>query len=212
MRILPSRSFHAQSGGITILVALMMLVLLTVGAIGMSRNAFREVVVAGTVRQGAMTRNVADSGIEWSIFWLHQDNTNAPTATATALKNLQIQLLQDPTLAGRPHDPTTGGIYTPSAPPAVPADLRLPDVTSSTGQVSTLGYTLGLTRMGKLPVTDMSQTADASGFRPASGGEIKQAPDLWAVRSDALVKVGTGSLAPTFIHGKEAWISTPVRQ
>jgi hypothetical protein len=34
----------SQSGGITILVALMLLVFLTIVAVGMSRNSFREVV------------------------------------------------------------------------------------------------------------------------------------------------------------------------
>ena len=156
-----------------------------------------------------MVRNMGDSGIEWSLFWM--DQTTAGSGTALALKNLKTQLLVNADQSGVPYDPNTLAPYNTANPPAVPADLQLPVITSSTGTVTHLGYSVALTRMGKLPVTDMSQTADASGFRPAAGGEIKQAPDLWAVRSDARVTVGSGTFAPTFIHAKEAWISTPVQ-
>jgi len=61
--------------------------------------------------------------------------------------------------------------------------------------------------MGKLPVTDISQGSGSGAFTPASGGPLRQAPDLWAVRSDAQVQQGS----VTFIHAKEAWISTPVQ-
>ena len=41
MRPRSASAFTAETGGTTILVVLMMLVLLTIAAIGMSRNAFR---------------------------------------------------------------------------------------------------------------------------------------------------------------------------
>jgi hypothetical protein len=211
MRTRPAQGFRSETGGTTIMVSLMLLVLLTIAAIGMSRNSFREAVISGTSRQGSQVRNTGDSGIEWSIFWMDPTNTTSPTPTASALKNLKTQLLLNANQSGVPYDPNTGGVYNTVNPPSPPADLALPSVTSSTGTVTQLGYTIALTRMGKLPVTDMSQTADASGFRPAAGGEIRQAPDLWAVRSDARVTVGVGTFAPTFIHAKEAWISTPVQ-
>ena len=208
MRTLESPSFNRETGGITILTALMLLVLLTIAAVGMSRNSFREAVISGTARQGSMVRNLGDSGIEWSLFWIFNENSTAPTATATGLKNLKTYLGQNPSLAGVPYDPNTLAPYNTTNPPAIPADLYLPQVTSSGGTVSTLGYSIALTRMGKLAIADMSQTGDSSGFQPAKGGENKPAPDLWAVRSDARVAVGTGPFVPTFIHAKEAWIST----
>jgi Tfp pilus assembly protein PilX len=209
MHTLSSAKASRQTGGITILVVLMLLVLLTIAAVGMSRNSFREAVISGTARQGSMVRNVGDSGIEWSLFWIFAENTTAPTATATGLKNLKTYLGQNPSLAGSPYDPSTLGPYNTVNPPAAPADLALPQETSSAGTVTTLGYSIALTRMGKLAVANTSQTADSSGFQPARGGENKPAPDLWAVRSDARVSIGSGSFAPTFIHAKEAWISTP---
>jgi Tfp pilus assembly protein PilX len=45
------RANQAQTGAITIMVALMLLVLLTLSAIGMSRNSFREVVNSAFSRQ-----------------------------------------------------------------------------------------------------------------------------------------------------------------
>jgi hypothetical protein len=191
----------SQAGGITILVSLMLLVLLTIAAVGMSRNSFREIVTSGFSRQGAMTRNVADSGIEWSIHWIDLENGKLATSgAALQLNTLKTTLLADETLAGIAKDISTGGDYAPGG--TLQSDLKLP---GPTGVIQ--GFTLGLTRMGKLPVTDISQGAGSGAFTPASGGPLRQAPDLWAVRSDAQVQQGS----VTFIHAKEAWISTPVQ-
>lgn len=190
----------SQAGGITILVALMLLVLLTIAAVGMSRNSFREIVTSGFSRQGAMTRNVADSGIEWSIHWIDLENGKVATGTAAQLTTLKTTLLQDDTLAGVAKDLVSGADYSPGG--SLQTELTLPAPSGITQ-----GFTLGLTRMGKLPITMMSQGSGSGAFTPASGGPLLQAPDLWAVRSDAQVNQGT----VTFNHAKEAWISTPVQ-
>lgn len=191
----------AQAGGITILVALMLLVLLTIAAVGMSRNSFREIVTSGFSRQGAMARNVADSGLEWSIHWIDLENGKSATAGASLqLASQKTRLLMDDTLSGVAKDITSGGNYSPGG--SLQSDLKLSGPTGVTQ-----GFTIGLTRMGKLPVTDLSQGSGSGAFTPASGGPLLQAPDLWAVRSDAQVQQG----AVTFIHAKEAWISTPVQ-
>lgn len=196
----------AQRGAITILVALMLLVLLTISAIGMSRNSLREVIISGTSRQGAMTRNLADSGIEWGIYWMDPTNalSNPGSGTPQSLIALKTALLADDTKSGRSYNaayssPTR---YTESSPPAPPTDLRFTTVTTASLQ----GYSVALTRMGKLPVTDMSQGVSQGTFTPAQGSVTRQAPDLWAVRADAQVTAGL-----TFQHAKEAWISTPVQ-
>lgn len=210
MRTRQSLPFTRETGGTTIMVTLMLLVLLTMAAVGMSRNSFREAVISGTSRQGSMVRNAGDSGIEWSLFWMYDGNTTSPSATATALGTLKRQLLVASSQSGVPYDPNTLAPYSTTNPPAIPADLYIPPVVTSSGTYSTIGYSIALTRMGKLAITGQSQTADASGYTPAKGGENKPAPDLWAVRSDARVTVGSGTFAPTFIHAKEAWISTPI--
>lgn len=190
----------SQAGGITILVALMLLVLLTIAAVGMSRNSFREIVTSGFSRQGAMARNVADSGIEWSIHWIDVENGKVATGSGAQLTALKTALLVDGTLAGVARDITTGGTY--SAGGGLQPDLQLAGPAGFTQ-----GFTIGLTRMGKLPITGMSQGSGPGAFAPASGGPLLQAPDLWAVRSDAQVQQGS----VTFTHAKEAWISTPVQ-
>lgn len=205
LRLTPSHNRHSQQGGITILVVLMLLVLLTIASLGMSRNAFREIVISGTSRQGAMARNVADSGIEWSIYWMDSVNRLAGTDSALQFKNLKDTLMGDETgqAAGRPWalDNTA---YPIGYPPAVPDDQKVGNIP---GTVQ--GFTVALTRMGKLPISDISQGSGPGSFAPAQGNESKQAPDLWAVRSDSQITVGTGLSATTFFHSKEAWISTP---
>ena len=195
---------HSQAGGITIIVALMLLVLLTVAALAMSRNSLREIVTSGFSRQGAMARNVADSGINWSIHWIDLENGKVASGTALQLVRLKAGLLANDTLSGRAKDINSTDFtapldYVPGG--TLQGELQLP---GSAGV--TQGYTLGLTRMGKLPITMMSQGSGSGAFTPASGGPLKQAPDLWAIRSDAQVIQGP----TTFIHSKEVWISTPV--
>jgi hypothetical protein len=193
----------SQAGGITILVALMLLVLLTVGAMGMSRNALRELVITGTSRQGSMARNVADSGIEWAIYWLDDANGAKAAGSALQLRTLKSKLAQDPTLAGKAYNPIGLGEY-PATRPNPETDLTLGGLTNTTQ-----GYSIGLTYMGKLPLANMSQGAGPGAFAPAQGTSPNQAPDLWALRSDSQIQVGTGTTATKFFHSKEAWISTP---
>lgn len=199
-----SKRIDSETGGITILVALMLLVLLTIAAVGMSRNSFREIVTTGFVRQGAMARNVADSGIEWSIQWI--DLQNAPAATGASQQVVQIKagLLENPLLAGKAKDITSS----PSAPvDYVPGAASHPDFQIPGPSGVTQGFTVGLTLMGKLPIANMSQGVGSGAFAPATGGRLNLAPDLWGIRSDAQVTQGS----TTFIHAKELWISTPVQ-
>jgi len=196
-----------QAGGITILVTLMLLVLLTIAAMGMSRNALRDIASSGTTRQGAMTRNVADSGIEWSIYYSDPINHAGITSSSTSLQTLATTLLAG-NLFGVPYDvmtqtpiTATSSIQLPNT-ATVPADLQVP---AGSGN----GTNLALTCMGKLPITMTSQTAGTpgTGNTPASGAISLTAPDLWAIRSDAQVTQGP----VMFLHSKEAWISTPPR-
>jgi hypothetical protein len=213
---IPRPRFHSETGGITILVALMLLVLLTIAAIGMSRNSFREIVSSGTTRQGAMVRNTADAGVEWSIYWLDIANagSGSPPASAVSMKTLKDYLLQNDSKSGVAYDVLTQTPY--SGPPAISAisdgsDWTMVVPNPATNNNTKQAYSIALTRMGKLPITDISQGTTQGTFSPAQGGVSKQAPDLWAVRSDAQVQVGTGLLSPNFQHSKEAWISTPVQ-
>jgi len=208
-----SRSLRdPQAGGITIIVTLMLLVLLTVAAMGMSKNALRELAISGTSRQGSMARNVADSGIEWAVYWLTDDNAGGATGTALKLRDLRTTLASDDTgsLAGRAFNPlattisATQGLYNPGSLPNPATDQVIGSLAGTTQ-----GFTVGLTRMGKLPIANTSQGNGPAAFAPAQGNISLQAPDLWALRSDSQITVGSGLLSSRFFHSKEAWISSP---
>ena len=188
------------------IVALMLLVLLTVGAMGMSKNAMRELAISGTTRQGAMARNVADSGIEWAVYWLDVENSRSAADTALGMANLKAKLGQNGSLAGRAYNPLDLQLY-PTTRPTPPTDLTFGSVSGTTQGVS-----VALTRMGKVTTDGMSQGTSQGSYKPAGGegSRGKQSlPDLWALRSDSQITVGSGLLATKFFHSKEAWISTP---
>jgi hypothetical protein len=206
------RSRHsAQQGGVTILVALLLLVFLTVVAAGMTRNSFREIITSGTARQAAMARNVADSGVEWSLLWLVPANVpNSDQKSAAFMAGdagLAKTLLQQPGLAGQyfklsgtASSPTA---YTGPGSQTMPSDMTVQNSPDGVTQ----GFTLALMLMGHLPQTDSSQGISVGSFRPAAGGVDLTAPDLWSVRSDGQVTMG----GVTFRQSREAWISTPTR-
>ena len=164
-----------QAGATTIILVLILLALLTVGVMGMSRNALREVVTSGTGRQGAMARDTADSGIEWAVFWLDPQNGLQASGSALELRNLMTKLSLNTAMAGKTYDPRTQGLYTPGAAPA--ADQAPPGSTNLKQ-----GFTVGLTYMGRLPIADMSQGISSTAFTPATGNDSMPGPDLWAIQ------------------------------
>ena len=170
-----------ESGGITMLVALMLLVLITVAAVGMSRNSLRQIVIVSTVRQGAEVMNTADAGLEWTMFWMYPPNaiSGAPTASATALLDIMNKLQTDPTLAGKPQ---------PLAP---------------TGSEMIYTNSNGVKRQFGLQVTQMGQVKPP-GFSVQNTAFY---PLAWSVRSDAQVIYPAG---PTFQHSREMWATTPI--
>jgi Tfp pilus assembly protein PilX len=160
------------------IVALMLLVMITVGAMGMSKNAIRELAISGTSRQGAMARNVADSGIEWAVYWLDDGNTTGAADSALSLRTLKSQLAANDTQAGVAYDPITLAPVT-STLPTPPTDMTIGSVSGTTQ-----GFTVALTRMGKLPITNMSQGTGPASFSPAQGIIAKQVcgPSVQIVR------------------------------
>jgi len=203
----PTERNRGEAGGITILVALMLLVFITLTAVGMSRNSFREVVISGTTRQGSLARNLADSGMEWSIFWMDDKNrATAPSGAEANLNALRASLLQANGLSGKAWDlMSPGSLYDPAS-----ADdaVALAAVTTPAGTVMNQAFAAGLTRMGKLPMANQSQGVGDGSFKPATGEQSNLLPDLWAFRADARVKVG----GVTFVHAKELWVSTAISQ
>lgn len=172
---------NSEFGGITIIVTLMLLVLLTVVALGMSKNALREVMISGTQRHGVEVRNVADSGVEWAIHWLNEPDRSSrnPDAGATALITAMNQLTASVELAGETR--------------TVPAQSGSAMI--STAGVGTKSYNLVISRMGELEMPMVSQTP----------GVVVQNPLLWSFRADATLDFGPMALQ----HSRESWVIAP---
>lgn len=177
---------HPETGGITILVTFMLLVLLTVAAVALSRNAMRELIVSGTSRQGTETRQIADSGLDYTIYWMIQERENRPTVSPTATTGYQGLIAAMDKLRNQPE---LGGHYY-----AINTDSSM-TFNPAPGKTGT--FDLQLLRMGKLPVILTSQIDE------------RLKPDLWAVRSNATLSYNGGM---TFNNSREIWVSTSIKQ
>jgi Tfp pilus assembly protein PilX len=204
---------QAQSGAIMILVALMLLVFLTIAAAGMTRNSFREILTSGTTRQSVMARNVADSGVEWTLLWMYGPNTpKATSASAAAVAGpsglMNTLLSNSATMSGKYYNFGTTAAspiaYTVPGSQTMPSDLTLS--TTATGVKE--GFTIAMMAMGHLEARDTSQGSTQGTYRPGTPDTSSQSigPNIWAVRSDGQVTFS----GLTFRQSREAWISTPV--
>ena len=72
-----------QKGGVTILMALVLLVIMSAAAFSLSQNSIRELSIVGTVTHGAKAAAAADSGIDWYVIWAQ--TKNAPIQAVNAL-------------------------------------------------------------------------------------------------------------------------------
>ena len=187
----PMRKSRArEAGAITILVTLMLLVLLTVWAVAMSKNALREVIITGTSRQGAQVRNLADTGLDWSIYWMTDDTSyaRAAPATGTGAKALRDQK------AAMVASAQTGIL----SPVISTADMK----TSATGVNPVQRFELFATYMGNIPLNYTQGTVTKTSIDAKSPATVQ----LWSVRSDGYVEYTGG---PTFVHRREAWFTLP---
>lgn len=155
---------RTETGGTTILVVLSLLVLLTVAAMGMSRNSLREMMIIGTSRQAANVRQAADAGLEFAVLWANPSNT--PTGASGLDFQTQGQvLLQNQERQGE-YLPISGG-------------SPMPDTILADTGTYRQSFNLQLLRLGKLPAAKTS-VPDERLFN-----------DLWVVRSSGVVNVGS---------------------
>lgn len=182
-----------ETGGVAIVVVLMLLVLLTISAIAMSRNALRESIVLGFMRQGSDVRNVADSGLEWSLYWMDErmtDNRPQPDEGAKALRALALKLTNDVGLQGTPH--------------TLPA---ADDMIQNKDGIPERRFDFSVIRMGKF--TPAYTSMAPQGVTEGLTGYSAIFPDLWSVRANGSLKYPNGG--PTFRHSREVWSTQPPR-
>ncbi len=156
----PKSSHHPETGGVTILVVLTLLALLTVAAMGMSRNSLREMMIVGASRQAANVRQAADAGLEFAVLWANPANT--PSLTPSVAYQTQARALLKDAESQGDYRPVTG---------TTPTD----DTTLYKNSDYRQGFTLQLLRLGKLPAAKTS-VPDERLFN-----------DLWVVRSSGSV-------------------------
>jgi hypothetical protein len=80
-----------QQGGLTIIMALILVSVMGAATFGLSRNVVRELSMGGTMIQGEKAAAAADAGLDWVIIWGqgHVNNKAYTDATpATGQKTL----------------------------------------------------------------------------------------------------------------------------
>ena len=80
----PGSPRRTEAGGITIIVALVLVMVMGSALFGLSRDSLRELAISGSVSQGTKAENAADSGLDWFITWAHPDNVSAYAGVAGA--------------------------------------------------------------------------------------------------------------------------------
>lgn len=83
-----------QQGGLTIVMALVLVGVMGAATFSLSRNAIRELSMAGTIIQGNKAAAAADAGLDWVIIW-GQGGVKVSDFTAASPSASQKQLLSD---------------------------------------------------------------------------------------------------------------------
>ncbi len=81
-----------QQGGLTIIMALVLVGVMGAATFGLSRNAIRELSMAGTIIQGNKAAAAADAGLDWAITW-GQGTVDAAGFTAAGATTSQVNYL-----------------------------------------------------------------------------------------------------------------------
>lgn len=93
----PQVNRPTEFGGGTIVLALILLVIMSLAAFGVSRASLRELATSGSVSQGTKAAEASDAGLDWFLVWSDADNASA-AASATGNQVLRNRLpeLLDP--------------------------------------------------------------------------------------------------------------------
>lgn len=75
-----------ERGGMTIVLALILLSVMTVGALALSQNSLREIGITGNEATGRKSFEMADAGLDWVITW---GGPSVPTQSEPARKALR---------------------------------------------------------------------------------------------------------------------------
>lgn len=97
----PSSTRASERGGVTILIALILLMAMAVAAFGVSQTSLRELAITGNESTGRKAAEAGDAGIDWIITWMHSGGTSPTTfqsAVAQQVTNLDLMVGGDPSV------------------------------------------------------------------------------------------------------------------
>jgi len=98
----PVISRQSEQGGITILVALVLLSVMTVAALGMSQNTLRELAITGNESTGRKASEAADSALDWVLIWSNPNAATSISASTDPITGANTSSLVTATLSGAP--------------------------------------------------------------------------------------------------------------
>ena len=81
------RSRASERGGITIIIALVLIILMSLAAFSLSRNSIREMATTGSVIQGDKASTASDAGLDWFVVWSHPANVALALTDPGAIGN-----------------------------------------------------------------------------------------------------------------------------
>ena len=174
----------SQQGGLTIIMALVLVGVMGAASFSLSRNAIRELSMGGTIIQGGKAGAAADAGLDWVIIWA-QGGVNQGEYTAALPTSGELKLLTDmkATLASTTGYPATtilGG-----------SDAAMKLDNGGTA-LSKQDFDIETRYLGKLPASrtpgGSSDNSAASGDTTGGGGNSTD--HIWRM-------VATGRATPT---------------
>jgi len=89
----PLHSNQGQRGGMTIIMALVLVAVLGAATFSLSRNVVRELSMSGAVVQGEKAASAADAGLDWVLIWGqgHVSDAQYTAATPTGGQTTLVQ-------------------------------------------------------------------------------------------------------------------------
>jgi Tfp pilus assembly protein PilX len=190
-----ARAFR-QRGGITILVALILLGVMSLAAFAMAKNSLREISVTGNVWQATKAAEAADAGLDWFVVWTHPANADAATTAQRKALLAGMRSIEDETDVPPADKPWDRSITLASADGDVSDDFVFDNAraqvsqSASAGNATTQAFDLTVRYLGEEPA---ALTTGTTVFDGGKGGK-KPARDLkWQATGDGRASINAGA-------------------
>lgn len=208
----PRTSRSGEHGGITILLALVLLTMLGAMVFSLGRDSLREIAITGNESLGRKASEAADSGIDWAIMWGQGNGaTTDQTAVRQAIDTLSYAIA-DANLRTTGPDGTAntqGSGYMSDSGSGILRAYIYPSSTASDLSLTTSGYTqtsvvkqameLEVRYLGPYP---LANTGALTASKVTGGGNTGAQRFFFLVRSTGRANVG--NTGQSFIAKRDA--------